>query len=303
MNVISRSPPILLAIVLVWPAGWARAQVREGVEHYRSGEADVTMEWFAPADRGKFPAVVLLHGSGGLDPGTAAAFRGVARGFAGRGYAVIIPYYFERTGHAIGEPLRPGEFTSFFEAVADGVEFGVTNGIVDADRIGIVGYSMGAHIAFVRADRDPRIKAVVSVAGWLPVESRLKIPPVLVLQGSNDRSNPASRVKAFEEAMKAKGVPTASHVYRGMGHNFDVDRWEDAAFRAAAFFDRHLRRDSTSTRSRKAQRSRNRPGRAGVAKQPGAKEGAPKDNRSATPTRSPTAGEGARPADSQKPGE
>ncbi len=31
-----------------------------------------------------------------------------------------------------------------------------------------------------------------------------------------------------------------------MGHNFDVDRWEDAALRAAAFFDKHMRSPKNS---------------------------------------------------------
>jgi dienelactone hydrolase len=303
MGIASRSLPGLLVIVLLWPAGRARGDVREGVERYRSGEASVAMEWFAPADRGRYPAVVLLHGSGGLEPGTAAVFRAVARDFAERGYAAMIPHYFERTGHSTGEPFRPGEIPSFVEAVADGIEFGVASGIVDPDRIGIIGYSMGAYIAFFRGARDPRIKAVVSVAGSLPVESRSKFPPVLILQGSNDRSNPVSRIKAFQEVLKAQGTPSASHVYRGMGHNFDVERWEDAAFRASAFFDRHMRRNATSTRSRRAQRGRKDPGRAGAARAGVAEEEAQKGDSPASPDRPPIPPEGDGPADPPKPRE
>jgi dienelactone hydrolase len=230
-------------------------------------------------------------------------FRSIARGFAERGYAVMIPHYFERTGHIAGEAFRASEVTSFVEAVADGGDFGAASGIVDPDRIGMVGYSMGAHIAFFRAARDRRIKAVVSVAGRLPVESRSKFPPVLILQGSNDRSNPVSRVKAFEEVLKAQGVPHASRVYRGMGHNFDVDRWDDAAVRAAAFLDKHLRGNSTGARSK---RSRAQRGRA--AARPGATEKkarTDKDDGAPIPERPHAAGEGRGPgpADPAKPGE
>jgi carboxymethylenebutenolidase len=241
MGVIPRLAALLVAVAVSWPSSPARADVREGIEHYRSGEATVALEWFAPAAPGRFPAVLLLHGSGGLDPGTAIVFRAAARDFAERGYAAMIPHYFDRTGHSAGEPLKPEELRSFVGAVADGIDFGVESGIVDPERIGIMGYSMGAYIAFFRGVRDPRIKAIVSVAGSLPVESRSKFPPVLILQGSNDRSNPVSRVRAFQEALKAKETPSASHVYKGMGHNFDVDRWEDATFRAAAFLDRYLK--------------------------------------------------------------
>jgi dienelactone hydrolase len=241
MSVASRYLSCSLGVLLLLPAGFARGDGREGVEAYRSGEATVSLEWFAPADRGRFPTVVLLHPSGGMDPGTAAIFRATGRDFAERGYVVLIPRYFERTGHIAGAALKDGELSAFVKAVEDGVDFGIASGIVDEDRIGVLGYSMGAYIAFSRAARDPRIKAVVSCSGSLPVESRATFPPVLILQGSNDRSSPVSRVAKFQEALKAKGTPCASHIYKGMGHGFDLERWEDAMMRAGAFFDRHLR--------------------------------------------------------------
>ena len=87
--------------------------------------------------------------------------------------------------------------------------------------------------------RDPRIKAVVSCAGGLPVESKSKFPPVLMLQGASDKGNPLARVKAFEEVLKAQETPYETHIYRGMGHNFELYRWDDAA--------RRLESSSTST--------------------------------------------------------
>ena len=231
MSVASRYLSCSLGVLLLLPGGLAHGDGREGVEEYRSGEATVSLEWFAPADRGRFPTVVLLHPSGGMDPGTAAIFRATGRDFAERGYVVLIPRYFERTGHIAGAALKDGELSAFVKAVEDGVEFGIASGIVNEDRIGVLGYSMGAYIAFSRAARDPRIKAVVSCSGSLPVESRATFPPVLILQGSNDRSSPVSRLAKFQEALKAKGTPCASHIYKGMGHNFDLERWEDAMTR------------------------------------------------------------------------
>ena len=236
--------------------------MQEGVEHYRSGEATVTLDWYAPAARGKFPAVVMLHGSGGLDVGTDAVFRATARGFAERGYVALVPHYFERTDHVAGKPVRGEDFTAFIKAVNDAMEFGATSGLVDPDRIAILGYSMGATIAFHRAVRDPRLKAIVSVAGHLPVGSQTKYPPVLILQGSKDPSNPPANVKTFEEQLKSQGTPYASHVYRGMGHNFDLERWDAAAGRAVAFLDRHMRSPKDAkTRKRNADAPARRPNR------------------------------------------
>ena len=182
-------------------------------------------------------------------------FRAIGRGYTERGYVVFIPHLFERTNHAVGQPFQPKELQSFMDAVEDAIKFAVASGIVDEDRLGMIGYSMGAHFAFSRGARDPRIKAIVSCSGSLPIGSRSKFPPVLILQGSADRGNPLANVKKFQEVLKEKGTPYANHIYKGMGHNFDVERWEDAAGRAGAFFDKHLRRPEPA-RPKKSQRGR-----------------------------------------------
>src|SRR5580658_4959759 len=55
------------------------------------------------------------------------------------------------------------------------------------------------------------VKAIVSCSGPLLVESKSKFPPVLILQGSKDKSNSSERVKAFEEKLKANETPYATH--------------------------------------------------------------------------------------------
>jgi carboxymethylenebutenolidase len=240
MHQITKNAVPLLTFVC-YGATAALAQVQEAVEHYPSGEAHITVECFSPGADGKFPAVLLLHGSGGLDPGTADVFREIGRGLASLGYVALVPHYFEKTGHVVGARSHDDELKSYREAVNDGIEFAVTMKNVDPERIGLVGYSMGAYLAFFRSARDPRVKAVVSCSGPLPVESKAKFPPVLILQGSKDKGSPAERLKAFAEKLKASETPYATHIYRGMGHNFDIPAWDDASRRIAVFFDRHLK--------------------------------------------------------------
>jgi dienelactone hydrolase len=249
------------------PVSRAGADVQEDLERYRSGEAEVPIECFTPGVRGRFPAILLLHGSGGLDPGTAYVFRAIGREFAERGYIVLIPHYFECTDHVIGRRFPPKEFQELMQAVEDAIEFAASHRAVDPDRIGLVGYSMGAYFAFFLGARDPLIKAVVSCSGSLPVESKSKFPPLLILQGSEDRGNPLARIKQFLEYLKAKGTPYANHVYKGMGHNFDVDRWADAAERAGTFFDKYLRNPNDAG-PRKTPRPRLRKGTDRAARTP-----------------------------------
>ena len=253
-----------LALLVGLQSSRAIADVQEDVQQYRSGEARVTVERFTPAWAGKFPAVLLLHGSGGLDPGTAYVFRAIGREFAERGYVVLIPHYFERTGHVASQPLQGKEITAFIEAVQDAIEFAAASGVVDVDRIGMIGYSMGAHIAFIRAARDPRIKAIVSCSGSLPVESRSSFPPVLILQGSADRGNPLSRVKAFQELLKAKGTPSANHIYKwGWATTSTSIAGQTPPSRSRAFFDRYMKERIPKKSTRLRTRQGNRRGAGG----------------------------------------
>ena len=229
-------------------------QVQETIEQFQSGETPVTVECFAPAANGRFPAVFLLHGSGGLEQATGDVFREIARGLAAQGYVVLIPHYFDRTRHIVGRPFSSDDLTLYLQTIHDGIEFAVKSDSVDPERIGLVGYSMGAYLAFYRSARDPRIKAIVSCSGSLPVESKAKFPPVLVLQGSKDKGSPAERLKAFQEKMKTNDTPCPAHIYRGLGHNFEVSTWDDASRRTAVFFDRYLKKRSPAKPKTKVKR-------------------------------------------------
>jgi carboxymethylenebutenolidase len=217
-------------------------QVQEAVHQYRSGETPVTVECFAPVAEGKFPAVLLLHGSGGLEQSTGDLFREIARGLSSQGYVVLIPHYFERTAHVVGKPFGDKDIPAFLEAVHDAIEFAVASRVVDSERIGVVGWSLGSYLAFFRSTKDPRIKALVSISGHLPLEWKSKFPPVLILQGSKDKSTPAQRLKDFQEKRKAENSPVVSHVYRGVGHNLDLPTWDDVSRRMAVFFNKYLKK-------------------------------------------------------------
>jgi len=256
----------------------AFADVHEGVGRFPSGEAKVSLEYFTPAAPGSFPAVFLLHGSGGLDPGTAYVFREIGRDLANQGYVVLIPHYFERTGHEPGQPFKDNEIPAMVEAVEDAIDFAVANAPVDADRIGMIGYSMGAYIAFFRSARDPRIKAIVAVSGHLPVESKSKFPPLLILQGSGDRNTPPARLKQFEAILKERQIPYGTHVYRGIAHNFDIPTWDDASRRAATFFNKFLKEPNArrSTRNRAPKKANAPSEKPKIAAAPKAGEEQPK---------------------------
>jgi carboxymethylenebutenolidase len=228
----------------------ARVQVKEEVRQYRSGEARVTIECFWPAAEGKYPTVLLLHGSGGLEEATGDLFRQIARRLVQEGYVVLIPHYFERTRHVVGAKFGPNDIPSYVQAVHDAIEFAAASRVVDSERIGLVGWSLGSYIAFFRSARDPRIKAMVSVSGYVPLESKSQFPPVLILQGANDPDTSPRRLKAFEQKLEAGKTPCETHIYPGVGHNLDPLAWADARRRTAVFFNNHLKQTAPQETAR-----------------------------------------------------
>ena len=213
------------------------AAVRESVEQLESGGSLVTVECFAPTAGGKHPLVLLLHGSGGLEQATGEVFQGIARKMAARGYVVLIPHYFDRKGGP----------TEWLQVVDDAIAFAARGGVegagVDRERVGLFGFSMGSSLAFHRASRDPNVRAVVAVSGLVPVEPNVKIPPVLILSGAQDKGVPKARLDEVEAAMKARDIPCAVHVYPHLGHNLSIPRFFDAGRRAIDFYDKYVKKN------------------------------------------------------------
>ena len=246
-----------LAILLAVEA--APGQVVDSAERYPSGDRTVPIECFAPAGPGKYPAVILLHGSGGLAQATGPVFREIASALALRGYAAFIPHFFEKTDHPLGARFRPGEYESWMAAVKDAVDFAAKRPEVDPDRFGFIGYSMGANLAEIQAARDPRVKALVHCSGsYPPGYPKKAMKPLLILHGAKDTGTPVALVKQFQEKLAELESPHAVHIYPGMGHNFDVPRFADASGRAARFFDQYLkvRPEPAKPPARKPSRSR-----------------------------------------------
>jgi carboxymethylenebutenolidase len=123
---------------------------------------------------------------------------------------------------------------------------------VDARRIGLVGFSLGAYLSLAVARDDPRVGAVVDYYGGIPGDQRPRGPgpPVLILHGDADttvRVDEAHRLKAL---LAERHVLHEVKLYPGAGHVFDADspaQRADALGRAVSFLRRHLS-PSPSTR-------------------------------------------------------
>ena len=204
---------------------------------------------FRPAGAGPHPAVVFLHGCGGL---LNRQGRMVAReaDWAGRltaaGVAVLAVDSFAARG--IDEMcsragFRPDVYRDRLRDAYGALLFLQSQPFIRPDRIGAVGWSQGGG-TLLRAIRtgaedrprlplgDFRVAVAFYPASCRPEAYRTRYVtavPLLVLAGDGDVWTPAAPCRAMIEGAAAAGAPAAIHLYPGAVHDFD---WPGAARRA-----------------------------------------------------------------------
>ncbi|WFT83674.1 dienelactone hydrolase family protein [Methylobacterium sp. WSM2598] len=89
-----------------------------------------------------------------------------ARTIAASGSHVAFVYYLDRTGdRRVASARMRQNFSLWAATVRDAVDWLVKQPGVDANRLGIVGISLGAALAFETAAADGRAKAIVDCFG------------------------------------------------------------------------------------------------------------------------------------------
>jgi pimeloyl-ACP methyl ester carboxylesterase len=158
-------------------------QVTEGVRRqtisFASGDGDrVAAYLYVPphASGVRLPAMLALHQTSKIGKGEVAGLgankhQGYGAELAARGYIVIAPDY-----PSFGDSQK-------YDFQADRYQSGTMKGIfnhmravdllvaredVDANRLGVIGHSLGGHNAIFVGVFDERLKAIVSSCGWTP---------------------------------------------------------------------------------------------------------------------------------------
>ncbi|MDA9982931.1 dienelactone hydrolase family protein [Gammaproteobacteria bacterium] len=194
---------------------------------------------YEPSGQGRSPAVIVLHTKGGLS--------GHEKEFAYRlskqGYVTITVDYFAGDGNN----------------TKHGYEYLTTHPKVDPERIGLVGFSMGAREALDLASRlaisgsDRQISGVVSyyignmIVPWI---EPLNHPPILFLHGDQDQEVQPIEIINYCKVQKERGTVCDAHVYEGVKHAFDkqskyggwdVRATKDAWERTLSFLDKYVK--------------------------------------------------------------
>jgi carboxymethylenebutenolidase len=208
---------------------------------FHSGGKSIRMDCFIPSSNGqRFPAVISLHGSGGGYAGMSEP----ARLLAQQGFAVYILHYFDRTGTSFADKQTIFKnFPVWMKTLWDGVSYVEEQPHVDNERIGLMGFSLGAYLSLSAASIDKRVRAVVEFFGGLPKEMKLfmrRLCPVLILHGDADPTVPVEEAYHLQQVLEKKGIPYEIQIYPGAGHGFSGDVWRDAGLRSFAFLKKYL---------------------------------------------------------------
>jgi dienelactone hydrolase len=273
---------VLVAVRAAAEPAEGAPKTRKVVDAYRSGSVSITVERFEPAAEGKYPAILLLHAVDGLEKPYGEQYRSAAQRFAEKGYVVLLVHYFDRTGadaktvqdvsetflrFAKGGDVTEQEhqairehFSAWTETVRDGVAYARKLPNVDSQRVGLVGFSMGAYLSLaVATQEDLHLAAVVELFGALPDGMEVKVeqpPPTLIIHGDSDQVVKVQKAGELDRMLVAQKVPDEVRIYKGIGHVFLDDNGAvtlkamlaalDAEQHTALFLDKYLKGEATS---------------------------------------------------------
>jgi len=190
-----------------------------------------------PSGPGPFPAIVQLHGCGGLE---AQSYRW-ARWFADHGYVALVVDSFgprKLKGDCRSGPDEP-PVTARFDDAFGALRYLQSLPDVKADRIAAIGWSQGGVYAMSvingpsleRArQRGVALPATgfaagigVYPGGCFSLVKEQVIRPLLVLIGEADDWTPAATCREMVEAMRSRGSDAHIVTYPGAYHYFDVE--------------------------------------------------------------------------------
>jgi dienelactone hydrolase len=190
---------------------------------------------YRPAGPGPFPALVLLHGCGGMLTSQGyltASYRNWAELLAARGYVALLVNSFGPRGHWSICDQQKRTILESRERVEDAYaaqRWLAGQPFVARGRIGLLGWSNGGTgtLYSMRESREYRgFRGAVAFYPGCRTISRLQPPyrpyaPLLVLSGEADDWTPAAPCVDVAGTAKALGAPMAIVTYPGAHHSFD----------------------------------------------------------------------------------
>ncbi len=145
----------------------------------------ITM-YAAPADGKKHPLIILVHGNFGLGAPYGDQIHGFATDLADQGYITAVPQYYQDDNPHIDDTVP------HVQTLTDAIAFLVSRSEVDPNRIGLIGFSLGAATAmtFIASNPPGTVNVLADFFGFLTPTIRSGIssfPPTIILHNKNDQ--------------------------------------------------------------------------------------------------------------------
>jgi dipeptidyl aminopeptidase/acylaminoacyl peptidase len=265
------------------PMTWGKA---ESIEW--TNEGFNIQGWLVPPAKvepnKKYPMVVLIHGGpSSLTtsewPAGFGMSRAIIAALSANGYYVLLPN--PRGSYGQGEEFTRANVKDFgygdLRDTMAGVDLAIKKYPIDANRLGVNGWSYGGYMTMWTVTQTNRFKAAVAGAGVCNLQSyygqnlidQWMIPffgasvyddpaayeksspikfiknvktPTLVIVGEYDAECPAAQSYEFWHALRTLNVPTQLIIYPGEGHMFvKPENQIDRLNQYLAWFDKYLK--------------------------------------------------------------
>jgi len=246
----------LVLVLFLLPTSYVFA-IQESSISILGAEKNIDAELIMPDGPGPFPAVLVLHTSGGLKKYDLD----YAEKLGQEGYACLVPNYFKT--YSLSADTGTWATTVYAEKILTDfraeIKYLKKQPKINKDKIGAVGFSMGGYWALVLAalgDVQAGVSYYGALTGGGSADSDIKYhfdeiftqksSPVLLLHGKEDLTVNVRFAQQLADMLRAKGSVYELQLYPHAGHRFeragslDKPAARDSWKRTLAFFGRYL---------------------------------------------------------------
>ncbi len=203
---------------------------------YDSPKGKISGYLARPKDKGKRPAVLVIHENRGLNP----HIEDVARRLAAEGFLALAPDLLSVNGGTPDDEDKARELhnktdrEAMIAAAVAGAAFLATHP-ESTGKVGTVGFCFGGGVVNRLATDSPDIAAAIPYYGVQPpAEKVAAIKAPLLLQYAENDENIDKGIPAFEAALKANNKRYTIYIYPGTQHAFNNDTGAARYNKAAA---------------------------------------------------------------------